>query len=452
MEHWDCIVIGAGYGGLCSAALLAHAGKRVLVLEKDNAIGGRAKSLFTSGHVLDDGAHMISRAGHLESIFADLGLEFPQIVPMTRSQIYHEGRWNEPRDLFTADMYKKVFSEMMRLSHEEISQLDDMPLKEWVEGISTDPGIRMLFFYLACATSVGNRFETYSTGEMIFILREIVESGRKLSDLGGVIRGGANSILVPLADYIQGHGGEIRLNSPVESVGIEKGRATGVHREVGQRLFHSQVMNIETIRADSVIVTLPLWNVFTLFDQDMFPRWWVDWVTWIGGKVSHAWSIIYALDEPLFDTGTFRWAPNLPESGFSGVFFPMPSYGDEVSQYQFHVSYQGHYDELPNLLKRDQANVRRQIRHTIAMLERESVQLYPQLRDAFRWRIAHAGVYGIAQSPGFVGTKRPSMRPPGVDNLFLVSNTVREARGVSTSAVAKCARRAAEAILYAPQV
>jgi hypothetical protein len=179
----------------------------------------------------------------------------------------------------------------------------------------------------------------------------------------------------------------------------------------------------------------------------VFPRWWVDWVNWIGTKVSHAWSIIYALDEPLFDTGTFRWAPNLPESGLSGVFFPMPSYGDEVGQYQFHVSYQGHYDELPDLFRRDQANVRRQSREVIAMLERESVQLFPQLKDAFRWRMAHAGVYGIAQSPGLVGTKRPSMQPPGVANLFLVSNTVREARGVSTSAVAKCARRAVEVIL-----
>ena len=129
------------------------------------------------------------------------------------------------------------------------------------------------------------------------------------------------------------------------------GRAVGVNVELGERLFHSQVLEVETIRADSVIVTLPLWDVFKVLDESAFPRWWVDWVNWIGGKVSHAWSIIYALDEPLFDLGAFRWAPNLPESGFSGVFFPFPTYGDEVNQYQFHVSYQGHYDEMPNLFR-----------------------------------------------------------------------------------------------------
>ena len=102
---------------------------------------------------------------------------------------------------------------------------------------------------------------------------------------------------------------------------------------------------------------------------------------------------------------------------------------------------------MPNLFHRNQAAVKRQVRDTIDMLERESVELFPALKGGHHWRVAHAGVYGIAQSPGFVGTKRPSMKPPETDNLFIVSNTVNEARGVSTQGVAKCARQAAEAIL-----
>ncbi len=449
MESWDVIVVGAGFGGICSGALLAHAGKKVLVLEKDSAIGGRAQSTTHHGQILDDGAHIPSQAGHLESIFSDLGLEYPEMDRMDKSEIFHEGTWKSPKALFTADMYKKVFAAMVDLTPEEVAALDDVPLNQWVDSLTDDPGIRMLFFYLGCATSVGNRFETYSAGEMVYILREILEAGRKLSELGGVIKGGMNSILQPLTDYINAHGGEVRLNAPIESVEVKNGRAVGVNVEKGERIFHGQLLELETIEAEAVIVTLPLWSIFSVLDEDEFPNWWVDWVNWIGGKVSHAWSIIYALDEPLFDTNTFRWAPNLPHSGFSGIFFPMPSYADGVNQYQYHVSYQGHYDELPNLMNRGKAKVKRQVRDTIAMLEKESLELYPQLKDSYHWRVTHAGIYGIAQCPGLVGSHRPSMKVPGVNNLFIVSNTVQEARGISMSAIGRCARMATEAIVKA---
>jgi len=361
------------------------------------------------------------------------------------SEIYHEGAWKSPKEIFSADTYKTVFSEIMKLSPEEISELDDTPLNKWVKTVSDDPGIQKFIFYLGCTTSVGNRFETYSTGEMLYILREIIDTG-KLSELGGVVKGGMNGILEPLSDYINSHGGEVRLGSPADSVEIKNGRAIGVNVETGDKVFHSQILEVETIHADHVIVTQPLWDIFSVIEEGQFPTWWVDWVNWIGSRVSQAWSIIYSLDEPLFALDTFRWAPDLPHSGFSGVFFPMPSYGDESNKHQFHVSYQGHWDEMPDLFNTKKASVRRQARELISLLEKESLELYPQLESGYEWRIAHAGVYGIAQSPGLVGSKRPSMVPPGIDNMVIVSNTVREARGISLSATGKCARMAAEAI------
>ncbi|MEX2703979.1 MAG: NAD(P)-binding protein, partial [Candidatus Freyrarchaeum guaymaensis] len=41
---WDVVVVGSGFGGLTCGALLARDGLRVLLLEREDRLGGRATS------------------------------------------------------------------------------------------------------------------------------------------------------------------------------------------------------------------------------------------------------------------------------------------------------------------------------------------------------------------------------------------------------------------------
>ncbi|HEX9200829.1 MAG TPA: NAD(P)/FAD-dependent oxidoreductase [Acidobacteriaceae bacterium] len=61
-EQWDAIVIGSGIGGLAAAVLLgAHAGKRVLVLERHYEAGGFTHTFRRPGYEWDVGLHYIGQ-------------------------------------------------------------------------------------------------------------------------------------------------------------------------------------------------------------------------------------------------------------------------------------------------------------------------------------------------------------------------------------------------------
>ncbi len=48
MADYDAVVTGAGLGGLTAGAILARAGRKVLVIERSNSVGGAASS-YKSG-------------------------------------------------------------------------------------------------------------------------------------------------------------------------------------------------------------------------------------------------------------------------------------------------------------------------------------------------------------------------------------------------------------------
>src|SRR5450432_4041154 len=82
MAHYDVVVIGGGLGGLTAGAILARAGRKVLVIERNSSVGGAASNcksgdLFIEGslHLTSDPHdprdpkhHALTRAGVIDAV------------------------------------------------------------------------------------------------------------------------------------------------------------------------------------------------------------------------------------------------------------------------------------------------------------------------------------------------------------------------------------------------
>ena len=70
-------IIGAGIGGLSTAALLTKHGFSVHVIEKSSKLGGRTASMVYRNHILDNGFHIMPfyKKSSIFEILKSLGIE-----------------------------------------------------------------------------------------------------------------------------------------------------------------------------------------------------------------------------------------------------------------------------------------------------------------------------------------------------------------------------------------
>ena len=93
---FDVVVIGSGIGGLCSGALLADRGYKVLVLERNPSLGGRFSSLKHKKLMLPTGGSLVGMGGPLEQVCDRVGAPF-DVTPFEVSAYWVKGKgWIDP--------------------------------------------------------------------------------------------------------------------------------------------------------------------------------------------------------------------------------------------------------------------------------------------------------------------------------------------------------------------
>ena len=303
MNRCDAIVIGAGHNGLTNAAYLAKAGLKVLVLEKNDYIGGAAVSrelregwvysncsyvcsmmrqaihrdLNLSRHGLilvpylgtisfGDGderlfAYQDEEAAYLElkrhsphdadamhRFQADL-TRYSQLIRKTLLRTPPDPASFRPRNIMELLYLAKQFWSLGERQIYEYIRFFTMSAAEFLEDYFENGLIKAA---MATPGIIGTALGVYSPGSSYILLHHVMGDVDGSIGAWGLARGGMGAISNALAGAVAEHGGAIKTNATVRKVLVENRRAAGVVLENG-----------DEIRARVVVSNLDAKRTFT---------------------------------------------------------------------------------------------------------------------------------------------------------------------------------------------
>jgi phytoene dehydrogenase-like protein len=435
VDRWDAIVIGAGISGLSVGALLANSGLKVLVLEKNGYLGGRCSKMEHEGFTFDSAGHAFGGEGFVEDVYARVGKPLPRLLPITSFKVFVNNRWTDLREIIPRDEVRKICKEIVAMPDEKIEELDATSLKDWVGERSSNEDLHRFFWALGQLYLVANKYENAVARDVLLVIKDCLT--RRGSQQGFWVEGGSHKLNEPLAEAINEKGGKVLLDTEVDEVIVKNGVVQGITiKKAGKGRYW--IAEGATVEAPVVVCTVPLWSLFNVVSEEHFPGWYVDRVKNIMRRTTHIYTVLAGMEKPAWNESGYRIYMDNPRCGLVSV-------GVEFSH--FHkmcvpegkglvgMTYQGSYEELPDLFEANRAAVKNQVNHVFDLLVEELEETVDDFKKNCLWTLRDPGRFGLAQEPGLTGRFRPDVKPPSVRGFYLASDTVRT-RGVGVHAAA----------------
>jgi protoporphyrinogen oxidase len=248
-------IIGGGLLGLTTAYRLAQAGIAVSVYERDGQLGGLAGTTDLGGIAVDRYYHVVLPTDdRVRSLAAEVGIGDDRFrFATTRVGFYQQGQltsMSTPRELLTFPGLSAIdrvrlgaFAARCQLKG-DYADLEAMSLETWLRKICGDRLWDRLWRPLLDSKFDGAYDDLPATYLWARTRRMSATRDKAAREVMGTIDGGYQVLVDALAEKIRGLGGEVLLNTSVQSVPAAGGRALGVVVD-GTLRPHDQVVTTQ---------------------------------------------------------------------------------------------------------------------------------------------------------------------------------------------------------------
>lgn len=223
----DVVVIGAGAGGLCAAARLAHADLKVLLVDDHARVGGRATTEEIDGFKVNVGAIALEAGGIFEETFQTVGAPLNLRFPEPAASFYLNGKlvdvgrggWG----LLLGQLTKHSARILEKFAEARTGKLPDgrQSTAEWLSGYTRNETVHAVFRNLCAAIFACNADELPARAFLTYF------TSKGAFKRFGFCPEGTIGAWNALARVVE-RNGEVWLNTRAERIGIESGRTTGV--------------------------------------------------------------------------------------------------------------------------------------------------------------------------------------------------------------------------------
>lgn len=489
MTNPTALVIGAGVGGITTAARLARHGYRVTVVEKRDRPGGRCNRLVREGHRFDTGPTLFLMPDLYAQAFAGLGERMEDHLDLRRIDPVYHVHFDDGSSLeLTSDLpamqaqleaiepgsfagylrYLREGSYHYRLALPTLVQRGFYRFFEFfslrnlvmlfrlrllvrhyahVGSFFTDPRLRAAFTFQDMYLSL-SPFQASATYSLF-----------QYAELAGGIwfpRGGMASVVGALVSIAEKNGVQLIYNAPVERILVDGARATGVALDDGRE-----------IRADVIVANADLSYVYRCLLPDDGTSQRLHRKKHTCSTVTFYWGVDRRYPQlgphNIFLAGDYRGSFHrivkdytLPDEPSFYLHAPVrmdPSLAPEGQDTLMVVVPVGHINEaVPQDWAAIQNRARQFVLGRLAQIGLDDLEAHIKFEESYtppdwesRYNLTFGATLGLAHNLTQMGYFRPPNQHARYRNLYFVGASTRPGNGVATVLISS--RLTAERVL-----